>query len=237
MSQYKSKKILAKNASWTFDKAVPKKFDYHIDKSIPLYEEFHWLAKELSDFYLKDDSIVYDIGCSTGLNLKKLAERHKNKKKIKFYGIDIVKKMIEFSKKNNSHKKIKYLNKDINKFNFLKADLFISFYTIQFIHPKKRQYLINKIFKKLNYGGAFFMIEKVRSYDARTQDQMTNIYEEFKLSNGFGVDEISNKKNSLKGVLEPFSSNANLAMLKRAGFKDISSVAKFICFEFFLAIK
>ena len=80
MSQYKSKKILAKNASWTFDKAVPKKFDYHIDKSIPLYEEFHWLAKELSDFYLKDDSIVYDIGCSTGLNLKKLAERHKNKK-------------------------------------------------------------------------------------------------------------------------------------------------------------
>ena len=27
-----------------------KKFDYHIDKSIPLYEEFHWLAKELSDF-------------------------------------------------------------------------------------------------------------------------------------------------------------------------------------------
>lgn len=237
MNKYKSKKILAKNASWTFDKAVPKKFDYHIYKSIPLYEEFNWLAKELSDFYLKDDSIIYDIGCSTGLNLKKLAQRHKGKKKIKIYGIDIVKKMIEFAKKNNSHNKIKYLHRDINNFNFLKADLFISFYTIQFIHPKKRQNLINKIFKKLNYGGAFFMIEKVRSYDARTQDQMSNIYEEFKSSNGFSIDEISNKKNSLKGVLEPFSTNANIAMLKRAGFKDISSIAKFISFEFFLAIK
>ena len=81
------------------------------------------------------------------------------------------------------------------------------------------------------------MIEKVRSYDARTQDQMSNIYEEFKSSNGFSIDEISNKKNSLKGVLEPFSTNANIAMLKRAGFKDISSIAKFISFEFFLAIK
>ena len=81
------------------------------------------------------------------------------------------------------------------------------------------------------------MIEKVRSYDARTQDQMSNIYEEFKIDNGFNEKEVMNKKNSLKGILEPFFSNANIAMLKRAGFKDISSVAKFICFEFFLAIK
>lgn len=235
--KHNSKKIIAKNASWTFDNSVPKKFDYHIDKSVPLYEEFHWLARELSDFYLKDDSIVYDIGCSTGLNLKKIAIRHQDKKKIKFYGIDIVKKMVEYAKKNNSHKKIVYLNKNINLMKFSKADLFLSFYTIQFIHPKHRQILIDKIFKKLNYGGAFFMIEKVRSYDARTQDQMTNIYEEFKINNGFNEKEIVNKKNSLKGVLEPFSSNANITMLKRAGFKDVSSVAKFICFEFFLAIK
>ena len=231
------KKIIAKNASWTFDKSVPKKFDYHIDKSVPLYEEFHWLARELSDFYLKEDSIVYDIGCSTGLNLKKIAIRHQNKKNIKFYGVDIVKKMVEYAKKNNSHKKIVYLNKNINLMKLFKADLFLSFYTMQFIHPKYRQNLTNKIFKKLNHGGAFFMIEKVRSYDARTQDQITNIYEEFKMNNGFDEKEVMNKKNSLKGVLEPFSTNANIAMLRRAGFKDISSVAKFICFEFFLAIK
>ena len=76
------------------------------------------------------------------------------------------------------------------------------------------------------------MIEKVRSYDARTQDQMTNIYEEFKLSNGFGVDEISNKKNSLKGVLEPFSSNANLAMLKELDLKTFLLLPNLL-FEFF----
>jgi tRNA (cmo5U34)-methyltransferase len=233
----KSKKIFADNSSWTFDKNVASNFDYHIEKSVPLYNEFKWLGEKLSDYYLKEDSTVYDIGCSTGSFLKRLAIRHDNKKKLKLHGIDIVKNMINFAKKNNKHKKITYQNKDILKYNFEKSDFFISFYTIQFIHPKHRQLLINKIYKKLNWGGAFLFVEKVRSYDARTQDQLTNIYEEFKIDNKFSLKEIINKKHSLKGVLEPFSTKANLQMLKRAGFEDVSTVAKFACFEFFLAIK
>ena len=45
------------------------------------------------------------------------------------------------------------------------------------------------------------------------------------------------KSNSLKGVLEPFSTSGNLSLLKRAGFKDIMTVFKYGCFEGFLAIK
>ena len=180
-----TKKIFAKNSSWTFNKNVPKKFDYHIKKSIPMYAEFHWLGEQLSDYYLKEDSIVYDIGCSTGTFLKKLSVRHKNKKKIKFYGVDLVKNMIKHANKKNSSKNIKYLHKDISKFKLKKSDFIISYYTIQFIQPKKRQELLDKIYKSLNWGGALIFVEKVRSYDARTQDQMSNIYEEFKAQNGF----------------------------------------------------
>lgn len=233
----KSFKISAKPSQWTFDKNVPINFDNHINKSVPFYQEFAWLAERLSDFYIKDDSIVYDIGCSTGSFVKRLSIRHKNKKKLKLFGLDIVKKMINFAKKKNSGKNIKFLNTDIIKFKFKKSDLVVSFYTIQFIHPKFRQTLINKIYKLLNWGGAFIFVEKVRSYDARTQDQMTQIYEEFKIDQGFSSKEIINKKRSLKGVMEPFSTKANIDMLKRAGFKDVSSIAKFVTFEFFLAIK
>ena len=231
------KNLFAKNSSWTFDKNVPKEFDKHIYKSVPLYHQIQWLCEELSDFYLKDDSLVYDIGCSTGSLLKKIANRHKSKKKLKLIGIDIVKKMVSFAKKKNNAKNIRFINKDLINYKFNKSDFILSFYTMQFIKPKDRQNLVNKIFKSLNWGGAFFLVEKVRSYDARTQDQMTTIYEEFKLYNGFREKEITAKKKSLKGILEPFSSNANIQMLKRAGFKDVSSVAKFICFEGFLAIK
>jgi tRNA (cmo5U34)-methyltransferase len=145
--------------------------------------------------------------------------------------------MVSFAKKKNNAKNIRFINKDLINYKFNKSDFILSFYTMQFIKPKDRQNLVNKIFKSLNWGGAFFLVEKVRSYDARTQDQMTTIYEEFKLYNGFSEKEITAKKKSLKGILEPFSSNANIQMLKRAGFKDVSSVAKFICFEGFLAIK
>jgi len=231
------KNLFAENASWTFNKNVPKKFDKHIEKSIPFYKEMHWLCEQISDFYIKEDSTVFDVGCSTGSLLIKIASRHKNKKKVKYIGLDIVKNMVKFAKQNNNHKQIRYLNKNIINYKFKKTDLVICFYTLQFIHPKFRQTVINKIYNSLNWGGALFMVEKVRSYDARTQDQMSSIYEEFKLLNGFSEKEISAKRRSLKGVLEPFSSNANIQMLKRAKFKDVSSIAKFVCFEGFLAIK
>ena len=49
--------------------------------------------------------------------------------------------------------------------------------------------------------------------------------------------EVNSKTKSLKGVLDPFSTNGNLKILKNAGFKDIYTIAKYINFEVFLAIK
>ena len=81
------------------------------------------------------------------------------------------------------------------------------------------------------------MFEKVRAPDARFQDYMSQLYMEFKLKNKFTPDNIIAKQRSLKNILEPFSTNANIDMLKRAGFSDVMSIYKFICFEGFLAIK
>ena len=86
-------------------------------------------------------------------------------------------------------------------------------------------------------GGGFICFEKVRGADARFQDYMSQIYSDFKLENDFSPDEVLGKTKSLKGVLEPFSSEGNRAMLERAGFKDIMPVARWLCFEGILAIK
>ena len=48
---------------------------------------------------------------------------------------------------------------------------------------------------------------------------------------------IISKSKSLKSVLEPFSTKGNYEMLERAGFKDIHSVQKYVCFEGIMAIK
>ncbi len=66
---------------------------------------------------------------------------------------------------------------------------------------------------------------------------MNQSYIDFKIDNGFSADEILSKSRSLKSVLEPFSSKGNIDLLKRAGFKDILTVFKYLSFEGFLAIK
>jgi tRNA (cmo5U34)-methyltransferase len=97
--------------------------------------------------------------------------------------------------------------------------------------------LISKLYESLQWGGALILFEKVRGPDARFQDILTRLYDDYKLDQGFSAEEIISKTRSLKGVLEPFSTQGNFDLLKRAGFVDIMTVMKHLCFEGFLAIK
>lgn len=226
-----------KSKKWSFSGDVAKKFSSHVEKSVPLYNEGHNLICNLSDFFLHDNSNFLDIGCSNGQLINKLG-KYQNNNKIKYLGVDIEKNMIKEAKKNTSINK-KFIQADISNHNFKKQkfDMIISYYTIQFIKPKDRQNLIDKIYSLLNWGGAFIIFEKVRGNDARFQDILTGLYNDFKEQNGLDEIEIYNKSKSLRGVLEPFSSNANMEMLQRSDFKDIFTISKFICFEGLLCIK
>ncbi|MAK12097.1 MAG: methyltransferase [Candidatus Pelagibacter sp.] len=231
--------IKSKNASWSFRGEVFKNFDKHIQKSVPMYQECRSLFLFLSDFFIQENSKIYDLGSSTGTFLNMISNRHDlKKKKIKCIGIDSVEEMVKYSKRNNSkNQNILFKNYNILKQSFKNSCIISSFYTIQFISPSKRQFLINKIYKDLNWGGAFFMVEKVRGPDARFQDILNQFYIDYKISKGYSANEIISKSRSLKSVLEPFSSKGNLDMLKRSGFKDITTVFKYGNFEGFLAIK
>ena len=231
--------IKSKNASWSFRGEVFKNFDKHIQKSVPMYEECRNLFLFLTDFFLQENSKIFDLGSSTGTFLKMVSSRHDLKsKKIKCIGMDSVKEMIKYAKINiKGRENVVFKNCNILKQNFKNSCIISSFYTIQFISPSKRQFLIDKIYKDLNWGGAFFMVEKVRGPDARFQDIFNQFYIDYKISKGYSANEIISKSRSLKSVLEPFSTKGNLDMLKRSGFKDILTVFKYGNFEGFLAIK
>ena len=90
--------------------------------------------------------------------------------------------MLKINKKSKiNSSKLKFINDSIVTCDMQMSDLIISF-TIQFIHPKHRQDVINKIYKSLNWGGAFLFFEKVRYNDARFQDIFTTLYNDYKLS-------------------------------------------------------
>ena len=225
------------NAGWSFDN-ISANFDEHILKSIPLYSQGHGLICYYSDFFLKSDSVVYDIGCSTGHMLSQLAQRHAHKPGLQLIGIDTVHDMITFANRAaEADQRISFLEANALDVEFAPCDMVIANYTIQFLPPRVRQTLIDTIYRTLNWGGAFFMFEKVRAPDGRFQDYANQVYVEFKLDIGFSEAEVINKTRSIKGVLEPFSRQGNIDMLRRAGFSDIDTVQKYVCFEGFLAIK
>lgn len=229
--------INSKNASWNFSGDVPKSFDEHVKKSVPLYNEGHDLILKLSDFFISDNSICYDLGCSTGLLAKKLADRNSSKR-AKIIGVDVESDMISFALNGNGKVNgLEFVHADLTELELMRADFIVAFYTIQFIRPSQRQILIDKIYNALNWGGAFILFEKVRGADARFQDITTSLYTDYKLDVGYTPDNIISKSKSLKGILEPFSTQGNLDLLKRAGFVDVMTIMKYVCFEGFLAIK
>lgn len=229
--------ISMENSRWSFGGEVPKHFDEHVQKSAPLYAVAHDLVAKMSDFFLPSGSTVYDLGCSTGTLIASLAKRHEGRG-IKFVGCDIEDGMVEAARKQCSeYSNVSILRESALDLSLEKSNLIISFYTMMFIHPSNRQVLFDRIYEALNWGGAFLFFEKVRAPDARFQDIMSQIYNEYKLDQGYSPDEIVSKTRSLKGVLEPFSTQGNIDLAKRAGFQDIMSVFKYVCFEGFLAIK
>ncbi len=226
---------------FSFAGKTTKYFDNHISKSIPFFLESHKLISKLSTFFISKKSTVYDLGCSTGLTLRAIADLNSNKN-FKIIGIDISKDMIAKAKINSNKKKydqikINYLCKDVLKTKLERCDLITSNYFIQFTHPRYRQEIFDKIYKSLNYGGGFIFFEKTRGPDARFQDMFTQLYNDFKSEAGFSEKEILNKTKSIRGYLEPFTEKANIDFLKRAGFKDYTTIFKYYSFQGFLAIK
>jgi tRNA (cmo5U34)-methyltransferase len=194
----------------------------------------------MSDFFVNSDSVVYEIGCSTGTLTLKLAEHNKMKPDARFIGVDIEEDMIavaEQKRKANPGLNVNFIAADSVTMDMETADLIVCYYTVQFITPSVRQTLIDKLYKTLNWGGALLLFEKVRGADARFQDILTLLYTDYKLRMGYTPEDIVTKSRSLKGVLEPFSTQGNIDLLGRAGFEDINTIQKYLCFEGFIAIK
>ena len=230
--------IDAHAANWSFGGNVPDKFVEHAERSIPGYHEGHDLVCRLSDFFVHQDSVCYDLGTSTGQLIRKLAEHNSKKTGCRWVGIDKEASMVKVAVDHCAGvNNIEIHCDDILRFTYEKSDFMVANYVMQFVLPRNRQEMFDTIYNNLNWGGALVLFEKVRGADARFQDILTSLYQDFKLQNGFTPEEVINKASSLKSVLEPFSTQGNLDLMKRAGFVDIMTVQKNLCFEGFLAIK
>tara|TARA_Y100000741_G_scaffold364955_1_gene358005 strand:+ start:1071 stop:1763 length:693 start_codon:yes stop_codon:yes gene_type:complete len=225
-----------KTGKWTFGKNVYKEFNSHIEKSIPSYLKTQKLISELSTYFLREDSICYDIGFSTGTLLVKINNLNLEKK-INFIGIEPELNMLKSFKRAKEFKKITLINKVVENIKMKKSDYIISHYTLQFIRQNLRLKILKKIYNSLNPGGGFVLFEKVYANNSRFEKIFSDMLVDFKSKNNFSEKEIINKNKAIRGILEPLTTRQNIINLKKAGFKNNQIIHQDINFIGILSIK
>ena len=139
--------IKAENARWHFSKVDSEKFSKHIEKSIPGYNEGHRLIEELSDFFIKKNDRIYDLGCSVGNLTHGIAARHADQK-VKVIGVERERSLIEAARLNNKTSpelNLVYKKEDIKDLKLEPANLIIAYYTLQFLSLENRKTILKRI--------------------------------------------------------------------------------------------
>jgi len=241
------KKKLGNNISfvegepWKFDDAVAKNFDAHIVKSIPHYKSIQNYISKLSEWFLKDKSRIYDLGCSSGNTILNISQKNYKKKKLKFVCIDLNKKMLAVTKKKvtkfENNNEYMFIKKDITKIKkFNKHDLCLSILFFPFISKKEKFLILKRINRSLNYGGAMIIVDKINSDISICEDMFNQIYFDFK-SESFTKNEIFNKAKSLRSSLKLSSNQENIEFFRKSGFKKFEKFFRWFNFCGYILFK
>ena len=144
---------------WSFDDESID-FENHVKTSIPFYEETHKLISFLSTFFIKENALVYEVGCSTGTLLSRI-DNYNDNPKVNYIGIEPSKKLFEIAKNKYTKKNIKFKNTTVQNEKFHKADLIISHFMLQFVNFNEWDEILEKLYKSLKIGGGFVFLKKI----------------------------------------------------------------------------
>lgn len=220
--------------AWTFDnEEVVNEFDKHVRQSVPLYNTFHEMVKNISRYAIQSDSKVVDVGCSTGHLLKDLQETN-NKNNVEFIGLDTSTQMIEFCNRNS---KARFINTNAIDFDFTNSSFVTSVLCLQFCTKEHRKLIVESIYKGLKEDGMFIIVEKIKSQIVDIHDIYNDLYYDFKRQQGLTDKEIIDKNVSLRGIMKPMTMEENLTLLKEVGFKKTDIFFKYNNFVGIMAIK
>jgi len=232
---YKDKVDISK---FTFDQKVVDVFDDMVLRSVPGYKQMIELIGLAGRKYPVINSNVYDLGCSTGAVTLSIASNLKSES-VKIFSIDNSQEMLDQCGKNLSgtEANIQYICDDIENIQFENASLIVLNLTLQFINPKNRSDLIERIFKSLLPGGALIISEKIIHENEEINKSLISLHESFKRENGYSETEIAQKRKAIEDVLIPESIEQHLKRLSDAGFKKPLVQMQCINFASFLAVK
>ncbi len=225
------------NQAFEFNAEVASVFDDMIARSVPSYDETQELTTRLIQRFTPRDSVIYDLGCSTGTTLVNLAQTVD--RSIRLVGIDQSAPMIDEARRKLSllglEGRIVLQCLDLLSANLDNAGGVVLNYTLQFLPVERRLDMLKSIKRSLLPGGLLIMTEKLR-HESESLDQFfKDIHYEFKRVRGYSELEISQKREALENVLVPLSLKENFDLLYTAGFVHSELCVKSLSFATFCA--
>ncbi|EBQ2131325.1 methyltransferase domain-containing protein, partial [Salmonella enterica] len=224
--------------NWRFDHEVVQAFDEHVRRSVPFYDQVQTMISDISEWFVRDGSIIYDLGTSTGETIFRLKEKHKSKKNIRYIGIDNSLPMLEKARIKCGDENVQFLHQNIiSVTEFPSAGLVTAIYSLQFLPLSERRTVIERVSRDLYEGGAFIIVEKIRAESSYFEDIWLELYWDMKQSSGLNSEQVLSKAKSLRGILIPLTLSENIKMLEEAGFIIIDVFMKWYNFVGIVAIK
>ena len=232
------KKKPTQPGDFVFDEAVAGVFEDMIARSVPGYEAVHRLLRVVARKFVKKGSSVYDLGCSLGAASFGVCQAVSHASVI---AVDNSEAMIHRlqQKLDEQHPDagIQPVCADIAGVEIENASLVILNYTLQFVDPARRDFLIRKIYSGLRQDAALLLSEKIRYADDDEDARMQGLHEKFKQGQHYSALEIARKREALENVLIRDTHEQHRSRLYGAGFSRVFALMQHLNFITYLAIK
>ncbi|MCB1757762.1 MAG: carboxy-S-adenosyl-L-methionine synthase CmoA [Gammaproteobacteria bacterium] len=224
---------LGKIDGFSFDEQVARVFPDMLRRSIPGYGTILTQCGLLAEKYARDNSDIYDLGCSLGATTFAMRKRIQ-RQGCRIIAVDNSPAMIERCRQllaqDPDKIPVDLQLADIADIEITRASIVSLNFTLQFFAPERRRALLQGIYDGLLPGGVLILSEKICFSDPRQQALHTEMYHAFKAANGYSELEISQKRTALENVLIPDTLPEHHARLQACGFS--SSEVWFQCFNF-----
>lgn len=229
---------------FSFNDRVAQVFDNMVSRSVPFYAEIQRIQADLIiDILPEDSGVVCDLGCSTGTTIEHIATHKNCPASTRFIGYDNSEPMLDKARSKLSEQidagKVSLISADLSSLPDLPpCDVVILNWTLQFVRPIDREYLLRNIYVALKPGGILLLSEKILGNDSVLNRLYIDHYLQFKKNlNGYTDAENQRKREALENVLIPYRLDENYALLERAGFKQIDTYFRWLNFACIIAIK
>lgn len=211
---------------FVFDERVVRVFPDMINRSVPGYALIVPVIGLLARRYARDNSTLYDLGCSLGASALAMSQsvRAENARIVAVDNspamITRLREMLE-AVQTPGCIPIDAVCEDLLETAVENASVVVMNFTLQFVRPAARLPLLRRIARGLLPGGVLLLSEKVCFDTKQEQALQTAWHHDFKRAQGYSDLEISRKRDALENVMKPDTLPQHQQRLLEAGFSSV----------------